>query len=262
MISPRDFYRIPWIASALLQQCYWRYLSVRFPFGLRRHFNIHEINSLNRKSVQLFRPTTTDTHLPFFELHKADGDIEDPSDIYYYIEQGAVEFIPEVSTVFDMDRSDVIIIDLDPKGSFSWHDIRYAMVLTHEYLCKFDSPLAREFVVENWKFRFSGNRSFHLYIKLQRPYEFKIVKEYVKKSLDPLVARFPDYLTYDVKTAEGKIYIDIGAMAKHRCVRSLWSLHHKTGMVCVPIFNNVMEFDLNESIPDRVIARGPVSESF
>jgi DNA primase catalytic subunit len=120
--------------------------------------------------------------------------------------------------------------------------------------------LNQVYPIRGWKFRFSGNRSYHLYIKFWWLHELKQVREIVKSALDVVCGMYSQ-LTYSASDAEGKIYIDIGAIAKHRCVRSLWSLHNKTGRVCIPV-SNLKTFKREDAELDKVISIGEVKEIF
>lgn len=220
---------------------------------------------LRQKRVKLWRETSN----PFFELHQARGDVKNPTDLAYFLSQGVIEFIPEVSTIFDLNRTDTIIIDLDPKdpNKHSFEDTRQATKVVYASLLTKGSPLREALSVVSVKLRFSGNRSFHIYIRLDRPHRFEEIRDPVKASLDTVTKMYPRDLSYrNLRSADGSgrddyILIDIGALSRHRCVRSLWSVHHKTKLVCVPV-DDLDTFDRECSTMEAVLAKGKTLESF
>lgn len=255
MVSRESFYGTGWVAQSIVDQCHHRYVTIRFPYGLRRHYNAAEKNLLNGQGVVLLNPIDN----PFIEIHDPLG--MGPTSLLHFVMQGAMEFIPEVSTVFDLSRTDTVIIDLDPKGPFTWDHVKQATMLTHDALCRPDSVLNAVAPVKATKFRYSGNRSFHIYIRLDRLYPFEVLRDAVKKSLHPLIVANPGTLTYSAKDSEHKLLIDIGALSRHRCVRSLYSLHGKTGRSCVPVYD-VGKFDISWAERAAVLTRGLEQEAF
>lgn len=270
-MAPTDyqkFYLTPWVKTALADQFKRRYMTMRWDGFMRRHYNYQEIEALKTYRVKLLgRPDEGQT--PFFEVHGSWGSINNPVDIEYFINAGAQEFIPEVSYINDLDRTDTIIIDLDPKDPkmFDFEATRMATKIVHAALCVKGGPLDVNFKVLGWKFRFSGNRSFHIYIRLGRLYRFEELRTIVKENLNPVIEIYP-HLSY-TNLRGGKngpprtdfMLVDVGALARHRCVRSLWSLHHKTRMACIPV-ENLDTFDRKEAFVDAVLQKGAVSEVF
>lgn len=206
---------------------------------------------------------------PFYEIHQFKGDINNPLDLAYFVKAGVREFIPEVSTVYDLNRTDTIIIDLDPKdpAQFSFEDTRGATQVVAAALLTEGCALRQTYKVVAHKFRFSGNRSFHLYIRLDGPKRFEEVREAVKQSLDVAVKLYPSQLSYkNLRAPDGSgrkdyMLVDIGALSRHRCVRSLWSIHHKSQMVCVPV-ENLATFSRDCASMEAVVERGMVEEVF
>lgn len=220
---------------------------------------------LRQRRVQLWR----DMEEPFFEIHQFRNDFNNPTDLAFFLKKGVMAFIPEVSTVYDLNRTDTIIIDLDPKSKdkFSFEDTRGATQVVSVALLTEGSELRKKFNVIDWKYRFSGNRSFHLYIRLDKPHPFVPLREAVKTSLDVVTKLYPNTLSYrhlqyaDGTSRDDFILIDIGALSRHRCVRSLWSVHSKTGLVCVPV-EDLATFDRGTASIEKVLERGKVEERF
>lgn len=264
-MDEKSFYATPWVAESILEQCYRRFVTLQFDFGLARHYSEDEIGMLRRRRVKLWRVMEE----PFFEIHQFVGDVNNPTDLAFFIKKGVKAFIPEVSTVYDLNRTDTVIIDLDPKSKdlFTFEDTRNATMVVATALLDENSVFRRAFPLLDYKFRFSGNRSFHLYIRLDRPYPFVPLRDAVKKSLDVVTRLYPRHLSYrNLTDASGQsrtdyILIDIGALSRHRCVRSLWSIHSKTNLVCVPV-EDLNSFSKDSAVIETVIERGKVAERF
>lgn len=257
----KDFYKTPWVSKGLCDQFWNRYINIRFSFGMRRHYNSSELKLISEQRLKL---RGTDEN-PFFEIHSV-GHRKDPTSLTYFIEQGAIEFIPEVSEIFDLDRTDTIIIDLDPKNpEFDFDALRYASYDVLTCLlgtnCAEGPNLSEDVVIKRYKLRFSGNRSFHLYLKLNGLHTFPVIRELVKTRLDTLTGSRTDLSYKNVRDRKDYILVDIGAIARHRCVRSLWSVHAKTGMVCVPV-SDLFSFDRESATIDNVLSGGYVEELF
>lgn len=249
----RSFYSVDWVSRALLKQFKGRYVNIRFSFGMRRHYNSNEITRLKKLGVELL----DDRPDPFFEIRSI-GDPTSPVDLLYFVSIGAVEFIPEVSLIHDLNRTDSIIIDLDPKNKeYPFDTLRDRTLDVLESLLNFKYT---GFSIQAYKVRFSGNRSFHLYFKLDGLYEFELLRGEVKKALDPL-CEGTDLSYKNIRDKDDYVLIDIGALARHRCVRSLWSMHYKTGLVCVPC-QDIVTFDKASCSIDAVFSNGPINEVF
>jgi len=251
-----EFYSTDWIADSILQQSYNRYVNLRFSHGMRRHYNTTEVQQISRFGERLIGNDSN----PFFEL-KTRNNPKSPCDIGYFINSGVLEFIPEVSLITDLDRTDCAIIDLDPKSDFvsfdGLRDITLSVlttVLNHKQQPSEPRPL-------RYKLRFSGNRSFHIYLQLDALYKFTDLRTWIKGCLDSLCNSDKSLSYKNVRDRDDYILIDIGALARHRCVRSLWSLHHKTSLVCVPV-HNLWDFNRDQAKPEEVLKTGPIEEIF
>jgi hypothetical protein len=225
-----EYYGVPWIRSAILNQCQDRYVCLRFPDRMQRHpgRDEREVSPGTRYS-------------DFIELVTDAGN--NPRSVQYWINRGVQEFIPEVTTKWDMDRSDFFAIDLDPKNpDFNFHQLKVATVVVQRSVVANDN--IRSFLLPHFNLRFSGNRSFHLYFRLRIPRDLVWIREQVKLALDAVTSRTGVLSYRNVKDRDDYILVDIGAIARHRCVRSLWSVHHKTNRVCVPLaMEELMDFN-------------------
>jgi len=234
------YYSIPWVRTEILDQCRGRYVCLRFPDRLQRHPGRGERNAMPDLRYS-----------DFIELTADDGN--NPRSVQYWVNRGVQEFIPEVTTKWDLDRSDFFAIDLDPKNpEFSFHQLKIATVVVQRAVVANDN--LRPLLLPNFNLRFSGNRSFHLYFRLKSPLDLVWIREQVKFALDAVTSRTGVLSYRNIKDRDDYILVDIGAIARHRCVRSLWSVHHKTNRVCVPLaMEELMNFDPATATMEAVV---------
>jgi len=234
------YYGVPWVRSAILDQCRGRYVCLRFPDRLQRHPGRGE------------REVTPDMwYSDFIELMADEGN--SPRSVQYWINRGVQEFIPEVTTKWDLDRSDFFVIDLDPKSpDFNFRQLKIATVVVQRAVVANDN--LRVLLLPHFNLRFSGNRSFHLYFRLKSPLDLVWIREQVKFALDAVTSKTGVLSYRNIKDRNDYILVDVGAIARHRCVRSLWSVHHKTNRVCVPLaMEDLMKFDPTTATMEAVL---------
>lgn len=240
----KSYYSDPRVRSAIFNQCLDRFVCLRFDWGMVRHPTRVELNSkADFPGVDGKR---------FIAFRTNDGTKHSPTDLSYWVNRGTIEFIPEVTRWTDLDRADNFVIDLDPKSEdFSFDDLKKSTLLVLEaILASSLRPQIKELNV-----RFSGNRSFHLYFRLTGIMALKDIREQVKVTLDVLESQHKDLSYHNVRDRTDFILIDIGAIARHRCVRSLFSLHAKTGRCCVPLHRNqIQDFDPATATIENVLA--------
>lgn len=199
-----------------------------------------------------------EAHEGFIELHRAKGEA-DPTALQHHLDRGIVEIIPEVSIAWDLDRSAIICLDLDPKFDMPFDDLKVQI----DWMAKalpVGVDLLDGITVVAHKIRYSGNRSLHLWLALSKPTDLAACREAVKRRLGPVVRSRP-ILTLDPKQDGRVVYLDVNTMARHRCVRCCYSLHMKTGLVCVPVVN-LDRFEKEQAAPEEVLKRGHVAEPF
>lgn len=266
------------MADGLAAQCQRRFVTLRWApteqsGGMRRYYSNHELELLRSHKTQLWGQATTDTDgrlKQFFEVHGSWGNSNNPVDVSYFVNQDVVEFIPEVSYINDLERTDTVIIDLDPKSPelFTFEHLRWATRAVLMVTTVKGGPLDVHFKILAHKLRFSGSRSFHIYIRLDKLYPMDDIRSVLKQNLDPLTAMHP-ILSYNNSRGGPKmgpprndfILIDCGALSRHRCVRSLWSVHNKTKRICVPL-TDLESFQPQQSEPEYVLKQGPQEEVF
>lgn len=233
---------------------------------LRRYYTESELSIVQNKKIPLYGYQNEGRN--FFELHTT-GNSQSPVDIQYHANRGMIEVIPEVSEINDLERTDTVIIDLDPKDPklFGMDHLKWSTAAVYTTVTVKNGPLDGNFKILATKFRFSGNRSFHIYIRLQKKYQFEDIRKTLKTCLEPLTKLYPVLRYQNMRTTNvgpprtDFILIDVGAMSRHRCVRALWSLHNKTNLVCVPV-TDINSFDISQSEVANVLRNGSVHESF
>jgi hypothetical protein len=267
-----EFYSTPWVREAIYHECENRNVAIRQSWGMIRHYTAADMKRFQGKTPA--RPL----YMDFIQFQSAGTQPDHPADVQFWVNRHTYEFIPEVSTVYDLDRSDYCIIDLDPKDPvlYDFEDTRAATKLVLETLMGplgDGAPLKRlDLPVTGYKLRFSGNRSFHIYIGFAQRMPLVAMRDAIKKVLDgslessmeePFSVNGKELrLSYhNVRDRKDFILTDIGAIARQRCVRSLYSCHAKTGMVCVPV-KNLVAFKRESATIEAVLARGHEPEEY
>jgi len=233
---------------------------------LRRYYTSSDMQAIKAHRSPLVGAPNEGRY--FFEVQNV-RNAHDPISLDYQAARGLIEVIPEVSEVNDMERTDTIIVDMDPKNPklFGMEHLKWTTKAVYAAIAVKGGPVDANFKIEKVKLRFSGNRSFHIYLLLQKRYPFEDIRKALKEALKPLTDAHPFLRYQNMKTTKAGpprddfILIDIGAMSRHRCVRSLYSLHHKTGLVCVPVAD-IDAFEMPHSKVDHVLSVGPVQETF
>ncbi len=196
---------------------------------------------------------------PLIEIHRARGSA-DPTSLEYQVDHGAAEVIPEVSTVFDLDRSPVVTVDLDPKMDCTDDFLVQTTGVILQLLGQ-NGRLAANYKIMGVKVRFTGNRSMHVIVGFAKPQKLDEVREAVRDALKTICGPKSMFSTEPEVGDRKFFYLDIGVIAKHKCVRSLYSLHAKTGLVCVPV-PDILSFRREHAEPKYVLKTGPIEELF
>lgn len=222
------YYSTPWVANAIVRQCRLKYTTVRYPNALLRHYR----RPINEDIASNMWLPVTKSGNPFFEIHRVGDDPRDMLSFRHFVESGAVEFIPATSRVYDLDRASTVCVDLDPKVDIDLHVQKEILIAVYRCLSPGTFFAAKRGLV-GCEFRHSGNRSFHVWLHLQRPSNLAGLKADIKEALTPFVNTNKGF-TFD-NQENATLLLDCGSLARNRCTRSLWSLHWKTSRVCVPV---------------------------
>lgn len=255
-MDPVLYYSDPRVGQRIADACRFRYCMIRNRDGkVVRHFSPRALKTIQRYELSLWRP---DIDNPRIELHRHDG-VSDPRSIAWMAQnEEAIEIVPDMSRLHDIKRSPYCCVDLDPKVDVPLPKLIELTDIVATQTAP-GGPLGSLLPVVGQKFRWTGNRSFHIWSVFNKPIEFESIRTALEKVLEPVCSIFP-ILSLDLQRPDG-VYVDIKVNASGKAVRSLYSLHYKTGMACVPV-PKLANFDIRSAQPERVLETGPSAEAF
>ena len=152
---------------------------------------------------------------------------DEPDDLAYFANQNAVELHPWFSRIDEPDRGDAIAFDLDPSSdrvSLSWAAHRVREVLTE---------LGLDAIVKT-----SGKRGLHLYVPVERRYDFSVLRGFGLAAGRLTADRFPDDLTVEMRKADrgDRLLLDWSRAGKAQTLAAAWSPRaHPAGTVSMPL---------------------------
>jgi DNA primase len=257
VIDPLTYYGDTRIADAVTRECRHRLVMVRTANAIVRHYHADAARRLADWSISRWPSSHNDRTDPFIEIHRPAGP-GDPTSLEYHVRAGVIEFVPEVSKVWDLERAPTFCVDLDPKFDIAPSLLIECMRMLADRL-KPGTVLHSRSVIDR-KFRFSGNRSLHMWVALDLPAKLDTIRAAVKERLEPVI-KSTKLMTLDLTRQGNVVYVDLGTIAKSKCVRALYSLHAKTGLCCVPL-DNLEQFDRSQADPAVVLRDGPRTERF
>ncbi len=194
--------------------------------------------------------------------------ISRPSELLRLVDMHYVDVIPCVHRI-GCDRPDWLVIDLDAGASVPLAQVKKAALLTYEALLEHGLKAA---------LKFSGSRGFQVWAQIA---EFKMPDRYrplvsggSSQRATSFFSLFADMIAYiearihdrmegkttstvaDKEKREDKILLDSSSMKEMGLVRSPYSLHHRTGLVSMPLSADEVEtFDVSMARPQNVLAR-------
>lgn len=174
---------------------------------------------------------------------------DDAEDLAYFANQNAVELHPWFSRVDNPDRADAVAFDLDPTdGRVS---LARAALLVREVLAE----LGLQAVVKT-----SGKRGLHLYVPVQRRYDFGVLRGFALAVGRMTAARAPDDLTVEMRKADrgARLLLDWSRAGRAQTLAAPWSPRaHPAGTVSMPLAWDEVNDDLDvtaftmRTAPDR-----------
>lgn len=191
-----------------------------------------------------------------------------PSDLLRLVDMHYVDVIPCVHRI-GSNRPDWLVIDLDAGSSVPFGEVKKAALLTHEALIEHDLCPA---------LKFSGSRGFQVWAQLE---DFRMPDRYQPMALPggsdrtlSFFSLYADMIAYveaqirdemggrttstvaDKEGREDKILLDSSPMKEMGLVRSPYSLHHRTGLVSMPLVpDEIKSFDPSMARPEDALAR-------
>lgn len=176
-------------------------------------------------------------------ITKADGDVSDPNDYYYWVENRTTEFHIVIG-----ETTDIVWIDLDPHEKFTdWKKVK-------EYTRKCRDLLSRQNKIKKVEVRFSGNRGFHVIGHLKCREDTTKAREWLRGLLEHLAEGDDDVVVGLAKN--NQMRLDVSTLRKKGSIRAAWSLHRKTGLVACPV-KNIMDFDKHDAKIEKVLGYKP-----
>ena len=152
---------------------------------------------------------------------------DDADDLAYFANQNAVELHPWFTRVDKPDRADAVAFDLDPSdGRVS---LTGAALLVRNVL----QELGLDAVVKT-----SGKRGLHLYVPVERRYEFGVLRGFALAVGRMTAARAPDDLTVEMRKADrgDRLLLDWSRAGRAQTLAAPYSPRaHPAGTVSMPL---------------------------
>ena len=152
---------------------------------------------------------------------------DDVDDLRYFANQNAVELHPWFSRVDKPGRADAVAFDLDPTNdrvSLTWAAWRVREAL---------DELGLEAVVKT-----SGKRGLHLYVPVERRYDFSLLRGFALAVGRLCVSRHPDDLTVEMRKDDrgDRLLLDWSRAGGAQTLAAAWSPRaHPAGTVSMPL---------------------------
>ena len=209
----------------------------------------------------------TDKHFFRRKLGKDYITINSPSDLLRLVDIHYIDVIPCVHRVGEQ-RPDWLVVDLDAGDLVSFSDVKRAAILTYRALEAHEMRPA---------LKFSGGRGFQVWAAVndfELPSEYRGYPHARKTKGSGYFFLFADMVAYlessirsemegkttsvvsDKSKRRDKILLDPSSMKEMGLVRSPYSIHHRTGLVSMPLEpDEVEEFEPSMATPERVLER-------
>jgi len=146
----------------------------------------------------------------------------------YLADQACITFHPWLSRRDDLDRPDLLVIDLDPpKGDFE--AARTAALRVRD--------LFDELTLPSYP-KLTGSEGIHVAVPLDRSGDFDSVRTFARAAMSLLASRHPEELTTEQRKNKrhGRLYLDAGRNAYAQTAVALWSVRPLAGApVAVPL---------------------------
>lgn len=158
-------------------------------------------------------------------------------DLAYFANQNAVELHPWFSRVDRPDAADAVAFDLDPTdGRVSLTDAAHAVRQVLD-------ELGLVAVVKT-----SGKRGLHLYVPVERRYDFSTLRGFALAVSRMTAARHPDDLTVEMRKADrgDRLLLDWSRAGRAQTLAAPWSPRaHPAGTVSTPLSWDEVTADLD-----------------
>ena len=152
---------------------------------------------------------------------------DDADDLAYFANQNAVELHPWFSRSDRPDFADAIAFDLDPSSD------RITLAAAAHRVREVLGELGLEAIVKT-----SGKRGLHLYVPVERRYDFSTLRGFTLAVGRMTVARAPDDLTVEMRKADrgDRLLLDWSRAGRAQTLAAPWSPRaHPAGTVSMPL---------------------------
>lgn len=152
---------------------------------------------------------------------------DDAEDLAYFANQNAVELHPWFSRIDKPDRADAVAFDLDPtdgRVSLAWAAQQVRAVL---------DELGLHGLVKT-----SGKRGLHIYVPVERRYDFSTLRGFGLAVSRMTAARHPHDLTVEMRKADrgDRLLLDWSRAGRAQTLAAPWSPRaHPAGTVSMPL---------------------------
>lgn len=127
--------------------------------------------------------------------------IKDIKGLLSLVQMGTLEIHPWGSTIKNIEKPDIITIDLDPGDDLKWKDVVSAAFDVKKYFAQLN---LKSFV------KTTGGKGLHVVIPLKPQYDWEAIKNFTHHFVQTLEELFPDkYISKMAKSKrKGKIFVD------------------------------------------------------
>jgi bifunctional non-homologous end joining protein LigD len=152
---------------------------------------------------------------------------DDVEDLRYFAQQNAVELHPWFSRADKPDRGDAVAFDLDPSDdrvTAAWAALRMRETL---------DDLGITSAVKT-----SGKRGLHVYVPVERRYDFSTLRPFGLAVSRLCASRHPDELTVEMRkeNRHGRLLLDWSRAGRAQTLAVAWSPRaHPAGTVSMPL---------------------------
>jgi bifunctional non-homologous end joining protein LigD len=152
---------------------------------------------------------------------------DDVEDLRYFAQQNAVELHPWFSRADKPDRGDAVAFDLDPwddRVTAAWAALRMRETLDELELTS---------IVKT-----SGKRGLHVYVPVERRYDFSKLRAFGLAVSRLCASRHPDELTVEMRKENrgGRLLLDWSRAGRAQTLAAAWSPRaHPAGTVSMPL---------------------------
>jgi DNA ligase D-like protein (predicted polymerase) len=151
---------------------------------------------------------------------------QDESDVIWMAQMNCLDLNPWNARADDIEHPDELRIDLDPTEDYDFEAAREVAAVVREVLDELD--------LVGWP-KTSGNRGIHVYVRVERRWDFYAVRRAGLAIAREVERRHPLATTAWWKEERDGVFIDYNQNAWDKTIASAYSIRH-TGWVSTPFF--------------------------